>query len=168
MRTTVHGVVFATLILFSSANVASADLITYNLVGVTLAGGGTLTGSFVTNGLTTASSVISWDIVASANGSFPGFEYKGADSTVYSTLPTLIQFTSNDSTKILRLALSPNLKATGAGLAAGSSYEYESATRTVTAGSIVAAVPEPSPMALAGLTGLLGGGGFWWRRRRAA
>jgi hypothetical protein len=92
----------AVALLLASGNLASANIL-YNLSGVTLSSSstgvppneGTLTGTFTTNDARTT--VLSFDISASAAGAFAGFEYTTVNSMVTaSSLPS--QFFQLDST----------------------------------------------------------------------
>ncbi|WP_174278827.1 PEP-CTERM sorting domain-containing protein [Sphingomonas bacterium] len=122
---------------------------------------GTVTGSFTTNDARTA--VESYNIVASAFGSFTGYTYTPATSTISaSTLPS--QYFRIDSPGLvneLQLYFSSGLSDTGGTILTSSSYEHEpSGGNRSLSGSVVAAsvVPEASTwaMAMVGL-GVVGG-----------
>jgi hypothetical protein len=144
----------------------------FTLSGVTLVGGGTLAGSFTTNnGIT---SVSDFDITASANGSFPGFEYKLVNSAVTAqNLPQFFQLDSLVSGNELRLLFTPNLTLSGSNVSSTFSYEFEldGGQRFIGSGSVnvaaAAAVPEPSTIALFGF-GLLALGVLGWRLKANA
>jgi hypothetical protein len=140
------GTTAAVLALLSTARTASADFV-FTLSGVTLAGGGTLTGTFSTNNA--LNTLTGFDITASANGAFPGFHYTTASSTVTApNLPTFFQLDSPGSADELRLIFNGGLTSSGATLTT-TSYEFESAggVRTVTSGRVTA-VPEPGSLTL--------------------
>ena len=83
MRSILAGTIIAAGLAISGP--ASADVI-FNLSGVTLAGGGTLTGSFTLNNA--LNSVVAADIVASAFGPFTGYNYAFPGATLSQSLPT--------------------------------------------------------------------------------
>lgn len=153
MRSLLAGVVFATGL--AVAMPASANVI-YNLSGMTLTGGGTLTGTLTLNNALT--SLVSANIVASSAGSYVGYTYTYPGATLTQSLPTqYFQLSAASATRILRFAFS-SLTASSATLLNASSYEYESVagSRTISGGTLVlATVPEPASMAVLG-AGLLG------------
>ncbi len=126
---------------------------TFNLVGVTLVGGGTLTGSFTTDDSLTH--LLGVDIMASAGtvGSYNynAFAYNDISKANWVSLPTQgFQITYGNVADQLRLNLQ-NFTAAGATIIVDNSYEYQSQAgpRSVTAGTVVAApVPEPAAWAL--------------------
>lgn len=145
-----------------SVGSASAT-VTFDLSNVQLQYGGTLTGSFTTNDSFTT--VVSYDLVASAGPgapgfTFPGFTYTSSDSSVTAETKSLIQFDSNPAGEELRLTFQSPLSASTDSLKTNS-YESEivAGNRVVTSGSVsaVAAVPEPASIGLlgAGLVGLI-------------
>jgi len=143
--------------LFLTVGTASAD-ITFDLSNVQLETGatpsGTLTGSFTTNDAMT--SVTSYDITASASGSYLGFTYTVANSSVTAqNLPSFFQVDTPGAPATvdeLRLIFDGGLTASGGTLTAAS-YESEPSggNRTVQSGSATLAptgVPEPASFAL--------------------
>lgn len=158
----------------ASCGTASANIIyTFNNAGFsTTASGplndGTLTGSFTTNDA--RNTVISYNIFASAFGSFAGFNYMPSNSSISaSSIPSqFFQIDTSGSTNELRLYFSSGLAATGSSaLAQAFSYEAEPAGGTRFAlGSVTAATAVPSPIAGAGLIPLAGLGAAWFARRR--
>ena len=124
---------------------------------------GTLTGTFTTNDALSA--VVSYNLVASAAGSFAGFSYTNANSAVSAqSLPS--QYFRIDSTgpsNELQLFFIGGLTKSGGTLGTTQSYDHEpsggnrylSGTVTNAAAVTSAATPEPSSLALLG-TGALG------------
>jgi len=149
------------LALSLAAGHASAN-ITYSFSGATFSDGGSLTGSFTTNDA--INTLVSASITTSpAAGGF-GLTYTLANSTSFSSLPTILVLDSPPGTtdNILQVTFNPSLTATGAPIRIGAfdSFEQHLALphRTITAGSaVIGAIPEPETYALmlAGL-GLLG------------
>jgi hypothetical protein len=161
------GTAAAVLALLSTARTASADFV-FTLSGVTLVGGGTLTGTFSTNNALTT--LTGFDITASANGTFPGFHYTTASSSVTAPfLPSFFQLDSPGSVDELRLIFNGGLTSSGATLTVAS-YESEPAggPRTVTSGRVVTAVPEPGSLTLISGGLALFAAGFARRRGRRA
>ncbi|HET6608340.1 MAG TPA: PEP-CTERM sorting domain-containing protein [Rhodopila sp.] len=152
MRRILAGAILAVGVAVSSP--ASANVI-FNLSGVTLSGGGSLTGSFTLNDA--LSSVVGADIVASGAGAFTGYTYVYPGATLSQSLPT--QYLQLDSLgNSLRLAFSTTITATSATLYDNASYESElrAGNRVVTGGSlVVGSVPEPASLTVLG-AGLLG------------
>lgn len=144
MRSLLCAAALACITLLLPEQKASANLI-YNLSGVTLQGGGTLTGGFTTNDARTV--LLTYDIIASANGAFPGFEFTPLTSTATAPgfLPSFFQLDSPGSAFELRLIFSGGLTANGATITTGSSYEFEASggPRSVTAGSVIPAATVP-------------------------
>lgn len=158
----------AALLAFSSLGLsAHADKI-FNLSNVTLSslpnGGtssGTLTGTFTTNDA--LSTVLAYNITASAAGSFLGFQYTPNTSSVTAAvLPSqYFQIDSPGSVNELRLYFTGGLTTSGGTISSAFSYEHEPSggnrypSGTVTAMTTTAVTPEPSSIVLLG-TGLLG------------
>jgi hypothetical protein len=130
---------------------ASAAVI-FNLVGVTLQGGGTLTGSFTTNDALTAVTAV--DITASAGsfGGFPFTAYTYNSLPSFTLLPLVFDVNGPNAGDELRIAFAGQLTASGATLANSYDYRTNAGPRAVTAGSVVAAaaaaVPEPATWAM--------------------
>jgi hypothetical protein len=167
MKTIGQSSAVAIVLLFMSSGVASAD-IDFNLTGVTLNGGGTLTGWFITNNSMTT--VESYSITASKNSGFAGFTYTQSDSSVTAAVLPSQFFQIDGGSDELRLYFSSALTPNGATLSTGHSYEFEGASRAPTAGRVVAvaaAAPEPSSLVITSVAVMLGGGWYWWRRKRA-
>ena len=125
----------------------------FTLEGVTLQGGGTLTGSFMTNDALTQ--LLSVDITASA-GSYGGFAYAAITynsiaNANWVSLPTQgFQITDAGGAQQLRLNLQP-LTATGGTITSPNSYEYQNiaGSRSILSGRVVQApVPEPATWAM--------------------
>ena len=127
---------------------------TFVLDGVTLQGGGTLTGTFTTDDALT--SLVGIDITASAGtwgpGVFSAFTYNNASLADWVSLPTQgFRISTAGYAQQLRLDFFP-LTGTGANLL-NTSYEYQSTggPRAVTGGRAVlqvSAVPEPATWAM--------------------
>ena len=97
MRSILAGTIIAAGLAISGP--ASADVI-FNLSGVTLSGGGTLTGSFTLNNA--LNSVVAADIVASAFDSFAGYTYTFPGATLSQSLPTqYLQLDSSDRKSVV-------------------------------------------------------------------
>ena len=167
------GAVSAALLLATTGVASAAPIFTITngkLSSTTNGSGnlGTLTGTFTTNANMT--SITSFDFIASAAGSFPGFEYTSANSSVSaSTLPSqYFQIDSTTGGNELRIYFSSALTATGTSISTASSYESEQAGgNRFVLGSIAAAitaVPEAETWTLMILG--LGAVGFAMRRRR--
>jgi len=159
----------AALALVMGAVEARADHI-FTLSNVTFDDGTLATGMFTTND--TLSSLLSYDITT-VDGAIMGFHYTPAtagDSS--SSLPGIIVLEPASLDHILELTFNGGLTLAGAPITIGQFDSFEqdmtSTHRQVTGGSVVAlaAVPEPSSVALAG-TAALAGLGMWVRRRRA-
>src|SRR5262245_26431143 len=164
MRFGLASALLATMLAVSAP--ASADVI-YTLSGVTLAGGGTLTGSFAVNNA--LNSVTSANIVASAQGAFGGFSYVYPSAVLSQSLPTQY-FQLDASGRQLRIYFNnPGLTATGASINLGHSYDYDphAGNRLITGGSlVVGAIPEPASLTILGI-GLVLGAAALSRRQRA-
>ena len=127
---------------------------TFVLDGVTLQGGGTLTGTFTTNDALT--SLVGINITASAGtygpGVFSAFTYNNASLADWVSLPTQgFRISTPGYAQQLLLNFFP-LTGTGANLL-NSSYEYQlnGGPRAVTGGRAVlqvSAVPEPATWAM--------------------
>jgi PEP-CTERM motif len=141
----------------------------FALVGVTFDDGGTATGTFTTDdGLGV---LLDYDIVTSL-GSGIGFEYTPLTSSSSSTaLPFILVLNTPPALdNILQLTFT-GLTASGAPITLGTNDSFEqtlSARREVVAGEVVAvaAVPEPSTLALVGV-GAFALVGYRHRRRKA-
>lgn len=125
---------------------------TFVLDGVTLQGGGTLTGNFTTDD--TLSSLLGVNITASANGAFSAVTYNKLSSSDWVSLPTQgFDVTMAGGTQQLRLNFFP-LTATGANILINSSYDYQNTAgpRSVLSGRVMldvpTAVPEPATWAM--------------------
>lgn len=146
------------MVLSLAANPASAN-IDFTLSGATLSDGGTLTGTFTTNDAITA--LLDYDLTT-AGGALTGFEYTPATAPMnFSSLPSIIVVETTALDHILQVTFQGGLTATGAPILVGQFDSFEQVNgqhREVTAGAAaVAAVPEPSTMALLaiGALGLL-------------
>ncbi len=170
-----------------SAERASADII-YDLVGVNLVfagnSAGTLTGTFATNdartqltaaSITASSASVPWP-ASWWPTNFAATTYTLASATVPSILlPQGILRFDLPSGDQLQLVFTGGLLATGASQVSGVSYEHQDvvANRTVSSGSVVArapvaAVPEPSPLAVISICVPAALGFALLRRRRLA
>jgi len=156
------GVLALTLFLWNGN--ASANIV-YSFSGVTFDDGGTLTGTFTTND--TINSLVDFNITTSP-GTGIGFHYTPATVGSSSTsLPAILVFSTPSLDNILQVTFT-GLTASGAPITIGTNDSFEQtpdARRVITAGS-VAAVPEPSTIALLGIGGL-GLVGCVLRRRRS-
>ncbi len=145
---------------------------TFVLDGVTLQGGGTLTGSFTTDD--TLSSLLGVDITASANGAFSAMTYNNVSFADWVSLPTQgFQVSMGGAAQQLRLNFFP-LTATGANILVNSSYEYQNTAgpRSVISGRVMldvpSAVPEPATWAMMIMGFGLAGSALRNRGRKAA
>jgi hypothetical protein len=140
---------------------------TFILQGVTLAGGGTLTGSFVTDD--TLANLLSANITSSVNGAFTGFNFV----TPASTPSYSITFLRLDATgRQVQLAFAGSITNAGASLTTnGTSFETQTGpgNRLVTAGRVTnlsLVAPEPSSLAQLAVGGLCGLGVVIRKRRK--
>ncbi len=163
------------LVLLSAGLYAHADRI-YDFSTVTLntlpSGGspdGMLTGTLTTNDA--RSMILSYDLTASAAGSFAGFEYTPSDSSVTASLlpDNYFQIDSTGNVDELRIYFGSSLRTNGGGIVEVVSYEHEPSggnrfpsgiVRPMTPASVT---PEPSSFALLG-TGMLGVAGVLRKR----
>jgi len=148
------------MVLSLAANPASAN-IDFSLSGATLSDGGTLSGTFTTNDALNA--LLDYDFTTSG-GTLTGFEYTPATAPVnLSSLPSIIVVETAALDHILEITFQGGLTATGATILQGQFDSFEQVGtdhRQINAGeAVVAAVPEPSTIALLaiGALGLLTG-----------
>lgn len=142
------------MVLVLTSGQASANIM-YTFSGVTFDDGGTLTGTFTTNDAFTT--LLGFDITTSA-GTGIGFHYTpitvGSSST---SLPAIIVLSTATLDNILQVTFNGGLTALGAPILIGTFDSFEQTTaparRDIIAGSaIVATVPEPSTIALLGMS----------------
>jgi len=148
------------MVLSLAAYPASAN-IDFSLSGATLSDGGTLSGTFTTNDALNA--LLDYDFTTSG-GTLTGFEYTPATAPVnLSSLPSIIVVETAALDHILEITFQGGLTATGATILQGQFDSFEQVGtdhRQINAGeAVVAAVPEPSTIALLaiGALGLLTG-----------
>jgi PEP-CTERM motif len=150
---------------------ARADVV-YDLSGVTFSDGTTATGTFTTDN--TLTSLLTYDITTT-NGAIAGFEYTPATAGSSSTsLPGIIVLEPADLSHIIELTFNGGLQLAGAPILIGDFDSFEqdinNVHRQVVSGSVVNAnsVPEPSSLALGGISALAGLALRATRRKRAA
>jgi PEP-CTERM motif len=153
--------VLTALLVASFGEVVYAGPVTWNLLGVTFADGGTATGSFTFD--TTLNHYTNWSVVTSTVGGFTGFSYTTATSTADPCCTDELKLTSNDTTRVFTLDFNNagnNLQSpqnTSGSERVSGVARFESAGQIVLPGQTTT-TPEPSSWMLlaAGALGLLG------------
>jgi hypothetical protein len=146
---------------------ARADHV-FTLSGVTFADGGTATGTFTSNDALNA--LVTYDITTSGGGATFDFHYTpGTTISTPTSLPNILVLETSSLSHLIEITFLPPLTVAGAPIEKGDNISFEQdptgAHRLVTAGSVVAAVPEPSSLLMAGAAALAGLGALVWRRQ---
>lgn len=167
------------LALFSLPPIASADGITWDLVGVTFSDGGTASGSFVYDATTNTYSDI--DITTTAGSAFGGATYtfigteyvsSAGEMILVTTLgdlantPTLVLYF--DGGELTNLGGTLSVSGIGEGICNNTSdCSVATELREITGGEVVASTPEPPALSLLsiGLVLLLAAASFMQKTR---
>jgi hypothetical protein len=166
--------VLAALVSICLGSTARADLIDWTLNGVVFDDGGTASGTFRVN--TVTSQITVWDITTTAGGVLPGYHYSSAlpnqNFSNYSSNTLIVDDPTGNEIELTFNSSFGTATANNTIFPAGT-YEYEVSTgnsRSVTSGAADGTlVTSPGPLAGGGLLSYLivGFGGLAAYRRRA-